>query len=95
MTNSDDKPHVRLITFYTQQEKSIPCFATAATLPTNYKSLRGKMARFGPKWAEIWTQMEQMRDLFGSDFSTFWLGEPKCTEILFEKVPDLYYLGAI
>ena len=28
-----------------------------------------------------WPQMGQIQDFFRSDFSTFWLTEPKCTEI--------------
>ena len=38
--------------------------------------------------------MGQIWDFFSSNFSTFWLGKPKCTEMLFEKVPDLSHLGA-
>ena len=33
--------------------------------------------------------MGQIRDLFKSDFSIFWLGEPKYTEMRSEKVLDL------
>ena len=36
-----------------------------------------------------WPKMGQIQHIFRSDFSTFWLGEPKCTEISSEKVPDL------
>ena len=41
---------------------------------------------------QIWAQMRQIRDFFRSDFRTFWLGEPKCSEIWSEKVPDLSHL---
>ena len=53
--------------------------------------------RFGSNVGHIGTKSDNYRFFFKSDFdfSTFWLGEPKFTEILFEKVPDLYYLGAI
>ena len=33
-------------------------------------------------------KMVEIRNFFRSDFSTFLLGEPKCTEIVSEKVPD-------
>ena len=33
--------------------------------------------------------MGQIRDFFRSDFSTFWLGEPKCIEKWSSKVQDL------
>ena len=33
-------------------------------------------------------KMGKIRDFFRSDFSTFWLEEPKCTEIWSEKVPE-------
>ena len=36
-----------------------------------------------------WLQNGQIRDFFRSYFSSFWLGEPKRTEIWSEKVPDL------
>ena len=39
--------------------------------------------------------MGQIRDYFRLDFSTFWRGAPKCTEIWSEKVPDLSHLGQI
>ena len=38
-------------------------------------------------------KMGQIWDFFRSDFSTFWLSEPKCTEIWSEKVPDLSLSG--
>ena len=38
--------------------------------------------RFDSKVGQIDPKMGQFRDFFRSDFSTFWLGEPKCTEIL-------------
>ena len=34
-------------------------------------------------------------DFFRSDFSTFWLTEPKCTEIRSENVPDMSKYGPI
>ena len=37
--------------------------------------------------------MGQFRDFSRSDFSTFWLTEPKCTEIWSEQVPDFPILG--
>ena len=43
-------------------------------------------------WCD-WYKMWQIRDFFRSDFSTFWLEEPKCTEIWSEKLPDLSQLG--
>ena len=42
-----------------------------------------------------WPQMRLIRDFFRSDFSIFWLAEPKCTEIWSQKVPDLPHLGSI
>ena len=33
--------------------------------------------------------------LFKISFSTFWLGEPKCTETDLKKFPDLSHLGPI
>ena len=32
-----------------------------------------------------WLKMGRIRDFFRSDFRTFWLGEPKCSEIWSEK----------
>ena len=34
-----------------------------------------------------WPHVGQIRDFFRSDFSTFWLSEPKCTKILILKCP--------
>ena len=42
-----------------------------------------------------WTKMGQILDFFKSDVSTFWLSEPKCTEIWSENIPDLSYLVPI
>ena len=43
-----------------------------------------------------WPQMGQTMEFFSkTDFSTFWLIEPKYTEMWSDKVPDLSYLGPI
>ena len=42
-----------------------------------------------------WPQMGHIREFFSSDVSTFWLAEPKCSEIWSEKVPDLSHIGPI
>ena len=42
------------------------------------------MVQTGSDW--IRTQMRQILDFFRSESSTFWLGEPKCTEIWSERV---------
>ena len=52
-----------------------------------------RVTRFGVKSALDWPQMGQIRDFFRSDFSTFWRGAPKCTEIWSEKVPDFSHFG--
>ena len=39
--------------------------------------------------------MGQIQDFFRSHFRTFWLGEPKCSEIWSEKLTDLSHLGLI
>ena len=39
------------------------------------------VVRFRPQSGYDWPQIGQIWDFFRSDFSTFWLDEPKCTEI--------------
>ena len=43
--------------------------------------------RLTPNWTNV--------GLFKISFSTFWLGEPKCTATDLKKVPDLFHLGPI
>ena len=44
-----------------------------------------RMLSLAPKWVRFAPNWENIRDFFRSDFSTFWLAEPKCTLIGFEK----------
>ena len=44
-------------------------------------TLASGMVGLAPKWVRLDPQIGQIRDFFRSDFSTFWLTEPKCTEI--------------
>ena len=53
-----------------------------------YVSFGSQLRQIGPKWDKYGT-------FFRSYFSTFWLGEPKCTKIRSEKVSDLFYLMSI
>ena len=43
----------------------------------------------GSHGCHIWLQMRKIWDFFSSYLSSFWLGKRKCTELLFEKVPDV------
>ena len=46
-----------------------------------------------PKIKWYWPRIGLIRASLSSYFSTFWLSEPKCTEIWSEKAPDLSHLG--
>ena len=54
-----------------------------------------KHVKYDPKVDQIKTIWGQIRDSFRSDFSKFWLDEPKCTEILSEKKTDFLGLRSI
>ena len=43
-------------------------------------ALETRDVKFGIQNGSDWPQMGQIRDFFRSDLSTFWHGEPKCTE---------------
>ena len=60
------------------------CTSVCTTAPCN----RCCRERGGQIWVQSgsdWPQMGHIRDFFISDFSTFWRGAPKCTEIWYEK----------
>ena len=63
------------------------CHARRRVVRARGISFGSKVGQIGPKW-------DKSGIFFRSDFSTFWL-EPKCTEIVSEKVPDWSHLGSI
>ena len=60
-----------------------------------HKLTQRRNVRLKPKVCPIVPLIGQIRDFFTSNFSTFWLGEPKCTEIWSEKGLDFYHLGPV
>ena len=54
----------------------------------------GRDGRFGSKVSQIGPNWDKSGTFFRSDFSTFWLAEPKCTEVWSEKSPGFVSFGA-
>ena len=54
-----------------------------------------RCVRFGFKLSQIGSKCDKSGFFFRSVFSTFWLAEPKCSEISSEKALDLFHFGAI
>ena len=65
----------------------------ATLLGKNWTLLTITVVRFGSKWVKL-AKNGRNPGFFQIRFSTFWLGEPKCTESGLKKIPGLTLLGA-
>ena len=66
----------------------------ATLLGKNWTLLTITVVRFGSKWVKL-AKNGRNPGFFQIRFSTFWLGEPKCTESGLKKIQDLSKLGPI
>ena len=63
------------------RRKPVPAWAHAVSDLLFYRELNDQCVQIWSQSVSDWAQMGRIREFFLSDFSTFWLYEPKCTEI--------------